>query len=117
VWLNGHEWAKPQATMAGMDWTPLANGFATGDDPAGLLRICDRLGPTQIQEFFDRWLGRLPVPLTDDDRANGYWWELSMRRIEVSKTIVSLTSPATAGRSLMPWSPTTSTSAGPSRSN
>ena len=26
VWLNGHEWAKRQATLAGIGWTPLANG-------------------------------------------------------------------------------------------
>jgi hypothetical protein len=30
----------------------------------------------------------LPVPLTDADRAAGYWWELSMRQIETSRTIV-----------------------------
>jgi len=88
VWLNGHEWAKRQATVAGIGWTPLANGFAATEDPAGLQVICDRLGPTQIQAFFDRWLARLPVPLTQADRANGYWWELSMRQIEVSRTIV-----------------------------
>ncbi len=65
-----------------------ANGFAATEDPAGLQVICDRLGPTQIQAFFDRWLARLPVPLTQADRTNGYWWELSMRQIEVSCTIV-----------------------------
>jgi hypothetical protein len=30
----------------------------------------------------------LPLPLTDADRAAGYWWELSMRQVEVSRTIV-----------------------------
>jgi predicted MarR family transcription regulator len=30
----------------------------------------------------------LPVPLTDADRAAGYWWELSMRQVETSRTIV-----------------------------
>ena len=30
----------------------------------------------------------LPVPLTDADRAAGYWWELSMRQIETSRTMV-----------------------------
>ena len=30
----------------------------------------------------------LPLPLTDADAAAGYWWELSMRQIEVSRTIV-----------------------------
>ena len=88
VWLNGHEWAKRQATMAGIGWTPLANGFASCDDPVVLQRICDRLGPVEIQRFFDRWLARLPLPLTPADRAAGYWWELSMRQIEVSRTMV-----------------------------
>ena len=88
VWLNGHEWAKRQASTAGIGWTALANGFASCDDPGRLQGICNQLGPTQIQAFFDRWLGRLPLPLTAQDRANGYWWELSMRQIEVSRTIV-----------------------------
>jgi hypothetical protein len=34
VWVNGHEWAKRQAAKAGIDFTELANGFATCDDPA-----------------------------------------------------------------------------------
>jgi hypothetical protein len=88
VWANGHEWAKRQVTKAGIGWRPLANGFAGCDDPDALQAICDRLGPVQIQGFFDRWLTRLPVPLTPTDRANGYWWELSMRQIETSRTLV-----------------------------
>jgi hypothetical protein len=88
VWLNGHEWAKRQATIAGIGWTGLANGFATCDDPARLQQICDQLGPVQIQAFFDHWMGRLPLPLTTQDHAGGYWWELSMRQIEVSRTMV-----------------------------
>ena len=87
VWLNGHEWAKRQASQAGIGWTALANGFAGCDDgrAAGHMRS---VGPAQIEDFFDRWMGRLPLPLTAQDRAGGYWWELSMRQIEVSKTLV-----------------------------
>ena len=33
-------------------------------------------------------MSRLPLPLTEHDRAAGYWWELSMRQIEVSRTLV-----------------------------
>ena len=88
VWLNGHEWAKRQATQAGIGFTELSNGFATCDDPAGLQEICDRLGPGTIEVFFDRWMSILPLPLTAADRAAGYWWELSMRQVETSRTIV-----------------------------
>jgi hypothetical protein len=88
VWLNGHEWAKRQAVQAGVGFTALSNGFATCEDPASLQAICDRLGPGTIQVFFERWMSVLPLPLTDHDRAAGYWWELSMRQIEVSRTLV-----------------------------
>jgi hypothetical protein len=88
VWLNGHEWAKRQATKAGIGFTELSNGFASCADPAGLQAICDRLGPGAINVFFERWMSRLPLPLTNTDRAAGYWWELSMRQVETSRTIV-----------------------------
>src|SRR6266571_2523077 len=88
VWVNGHEWAKRQATREGLAFTELANGFASCDDPAALQAICDRLGPADIQRFFDRWLARIPTPLGLADQAAGYWWELSMRQIEVSRTLV-----------------------------
>ena len=45
-------------------------------------------GPGTIEAFFDRWMSVLPVPLTAADRAAGYWWELSMRQVETSRTIV-----------------------------
>ena len=88
IWLNGHEWAKRQAAQAGIGFTELSNGIAATDDPVGLQAICDRLGPGTINVFAERWLTILPTPLTDADRAAGYWWELSMRQIEVSRTIV-----------------------------
>jgi hypothetical protein len=88
VWLNGHEWAKRQLARAGIGFTELSNGFASCEDPAGLQGICDRLGPGTITVFFERWMSRLPLPLTAADRAAGYWWELSLRQVEVSRTIV-----------------------------
>ena len=88
VWLNGHEWAKRQATKAGIGFTELSNGFATATDPAALQAICDRLGPDAIQVFAERWWSILPLPLTEHDRAAGYWWELSMRQVETSRTLV-----------------------------
>ena len=88
VWLNGHEHSKQAAARAGIGFTELSNGFACCDDPDGLQLICDRLGPGDIQAFFDRWAAVIPVPFTPADRAAGYWWELSLRQIEVSRTIV-----------------------------
>src|SRR6266542_4401900 len=88
VWVNGHEWAKRQCARAGIGFTALSNGFASCQDPAGLQAICDRLGPGTIQVFFERWMSVLPLPLTDHDRAANYWWELSMRQIEISRTLV-----------------------------
>jgi hypothetical protein len=88
VWVNGHEWAKRQAAVAGIGFTALSNGFATCDDPAALQDICDRLGPGTIGVFFERWMSVLPVPLTEHDRVDDYWWELSMRQVEVSRTLV-----------------------------
>ena len=39
VWVNGHEWAKRQASQAGIGFTELSNGFATCDRPR---RACRR---------------------------------------------------------------------------
>jgi hypothetical protein len=88
VWVNGHEWAKRQAQRYGLEYCELSNGFASCADPAQLQAICDRLGPNQIQSFFERWMGVIPTPLDAPDRAAGFWWELSMRQIEVSRTLV-----------------------------
>jgi hypothetical protein len=88
VWINGHEWTKRQAAAAGIGFTELANGFAACDDPARLQAICDRLGPADIEAFFDRWMALIPTPFSAVDRAAGYWWELSMRQVEVSRTLV-----------------------------
>jgi hypothetical protein len=88
VWVNGHEWAKRQAARRGIGYTALANGFASSEDPAALQVICDRFGPADVQGFFDRWTAAIPTPFTGADRAAGYWWELSMRQVEVSRTLV-----------------------------
>jgi hypothetical protein len=88
IWVNGHEWAKRQALKAGIGFTALSNGFAACDDPDGLQAICDRLQPGTIEVFAQRWLHRLPMPFGRADQLAGYWWETSMRQVEVSRTIV-----------------------------
>ena len=88
VWVNGHEWAKQQARKVGLGFAELSNGFASCDDPALLQRICDRFGPGHVQAWFDRWMTRIPLPLDAADRDAGFWWELSMRQVETSRTLV-----------------------------
>ena len=88
IWFNGHEWAKRQAARAGIEFRELSNGFASCQDPQALQDICDRLGPGTVTVFAERWWARLPLPFTDRDRAAGYWWDISMRQVELSKTIV-----------------------------
>src|SRR5690349_3821719 len=88
IWVNGHEWVKRQAKKAGLGFTALTDGFAACEDPIVLQAICDRLGPGIINVFVQRWLHRLPLPFTTRDHDAGYWWETSMRQVEVSRTIV-----------------------------
>jgi len=86
--LNGHEWAKRQLDKQGIAYTALDNGFLDCADPQTLQKICDSLGPQQIEAFLARWLERLPMPLTSEDRAAGYTWQLSIWQMEVSLTQV-----------------------------
>jgi hypothetical protein len=88
AWVNGHEWAKRQALAAGLEFSELSNGFASCRDPAALQAICDRFGPAHVQDWFDRWITVIPLPLTAADRDGGFWWELSMRQTETSRTLV-----------------------------
>jgi hypothetical protein len=53
-----------------------------------LQQMCDRLGPADVQAFFDRWVPRLPWPLTPADRAAGYTHRLTIWQLEVSLTQV-----------------------------
>lgn len=86
--INGHEWAKRQATKAGLRHTALDNGFATVEDPAGLQALCDQLGPEQIRALLDKWLAILPSAFTDADREAGFGYQLSILQAEFSLTQV-----------------------------
>jgi hypothetical protein len=88
VWVNGHEWAKRQARRARLRFGELANGFASCPRPERLQAICDAFGPDDVQAFFDRWIAVIPAPLGEAERRAGYFWELSMRQVEVSRTLV-----------------------------
>ena len=88
VCLNGHEWAKQQLRRAGLAFESLDNGFSSCADPARLQEICRQLGPEPVQACFDKWVARLPWPLTPEDRAAGYQHRLSIWQMEVSRTQV-----------------------------
>jgi hypothetical protein len=84
--INGNEWAKRQATKAGIEFTALDNGFAAVHDPAAVQAICDHLGPEQIDALLRKWLRRLPHPFTVTDQAAGYRYEISILQAEFSLT-------------------------------
>jgi hypothetical protein len=84
--LNGNHWAQQQAARAGIGFEPLDNGFAAVSDPAALQRICDQLGPDQIDALLRKWLARLPHPFSPADRAAGYRYDISILQAEFSVT-------------------------------
>lgn len=88
VYLNGHEWVKQQLRQEGIVFEELDNGLLSCEDPERLQAICDQLGPQQIQAFFNKWMQRLPLPLTAQDRKAGYAHRLSVWQLEVSHTQV-----------------------------
>ena len=84
--INGNHWAQRQASKAGIGFTALDNGFAAVDDADRLQRICDSLGPEQIEALLDKWLAILPHPFSAADQAAGYHYELSILQAEFSLT-------------------------------
>ena len=88
VWCNGHEIARRAALAEGIAVTPLANGFAATSDPARLQELCDLVQVGTVRVFFETWMSRLPLPLTGADREHDCWWQLAMRQVEVSRTLV-----------------------------
>jgi hypothetical protein len=84
--INGNHWAQRQAAKAGIGFTALDNGFAAVDDVDRLQRICDSLGPEQIDALLRKWLAILPHPFSAQDRAAGYRYDLSILQAEFSLT-------------------------------
>lgn len=83
--MNGPN-AKPPKQICNSPSCP------TGSPHAQIQPRCSRYatdsGPGAINVFFQRWLARLPLPLTSTDAHAGYWWELSMAQVAVSRTLV-----------------------------
>jgi hypothetical protein len=91
VCLNGNEWLKQQVRQEAIPFDSLDNGFLWCADPDRLQQLADSLGPANVQAFFDRWLERLPWPLTPTDRAAVYRHRLSIWQLEMSLTQVFTT--------------------------
>ena len=89
VWcyLNGLEWAKQQAARQGVEFRALDNGFAACANAEALAKVCASLGHDDVQEYFDRWMARLPSPFTEAERGR-YGYGLSVRQLEISDTRV-----------------------------
>ena len=88
VCLNGHEWAKRQMQVRGIEYESLDNGFLSCVDPEELQRVCDTLSEIHIEIFFHRWMEKLPNPMTAQDRRAGYHHQLSVWQAEISLTQV-----------------------------
>jgi hypothetical protein len=86
--INGNEWAKCQATKAGIAFEALDNGFASCEDPRALQRICDRLSAAKIDALVRKWLRLLPHAFTGADRRAGYRYAISILQAEFSLTQV-----------------------------
>lgn len=86
--LNGHEWVKQQLRRERIGFESLDNGFLSCRRPERLQEICDRLGPADVQSFFNRWSARLPWPLTAADIKAGFRHRLSLWQVEVNLTQV-----------------------------
>jgi hypothetical protein len=86
--FNGHHWAQRQAVKAGIGFDALDNGFFACDDPAALQGICASFGPGHVEAFVAKWLARLPRPFTEEDRAAGYDYDISVLQAEFSLTQV-----------------------------
>jgi hypothetical protein len=71
LYLNGHEWLKRQLTKEGIGFESLDNGFLSCENPERLQQLADALGQQQIQSFLTKWLDRLPMPLSTQDRGVG----------------------------------------------
>jgi hypothetical protein len=91
VCLNGNEWLKQQLRKEAIPFGSLDNGFLWCADPDRLQQLADTLSPADVEAVFDRWLERLPWPLTAADRAVGYRHRLSIWQLEMSLTQVFTT--------------------------
>ncbi|AQZ63185.1 unnamed protein product [[Actinomadura] parvosata subsp. kistnae] len=88
AWCNGHEWLKQQLIAAGVAFRALDNGIRDCAEPRAAQHLADTLDAGHVRGFLNRWLSRLPSPLTGADQAAGFGYDWSIRQIEFSDTAV-----------------------------
>lgn len=86
--INVHHWAQRQAAREGHRFEVLDNAFGTMDDADAIQEICDSFDGRHIRALLDKWMTILPNPFTDEQRAAGYDYELSILQAEFSLTQV-----------------------------
>jgi hypothetical protein len=84
--LNGHEYAKQQLGINGIEFQPLDNGFLSCADGRRLQAICDGLSAAKIEQLLRKWLRLLPYPFTAQDEANGWRYDISILQAEFALT-------------------------------
>ena len=78
--------AKP--TRPGSATRRWPTGSPPATTPTGCRRSATGSGPPTCRGSSTAGSRSIPTPFTAADRAAGYWWELSMRQVEVSRTLV-----------------------------
>lgn len=83
--INGNEYAKRQATKAGIAFEALDNGFAAVADPDAVQQICDGLTEDKIDALLRKWLARATAPLPAG-RSSG---RLPLRRVDAAGGVLA----------------------------
>jgi len=86
--LNGHEYLKRQLTAEGITFEALDNGILSCANPARLQEICDSLDAPRIDALLRTWLARVPHPVTPEERAAGFRYDVSILQAEFALTQV-----------------------------
>lgn len=86
VGLNGQAWVRQQLRNRGIPFQTLDGCFLSCSEAQVLRDLCDQLGATQIQDFLNRWLVRLPLPLDESRRPGRYAYHLAIRRTGIVHT-------------------------------
>jgi hypothetical protein len=84
IWMNAHGYLAAELRRRRKTFRTDENCVVEVVDPASLQAIADRFDATLVEGIARRWLGRVPDPLTPDERAAGYPTHLSVYQAEFS---------------------------------